>query len=156
MIRFIRRDEPGETLGIAAPVEIAAVHDASADLAGMAIHVFRRRVRHNIGAEAERTAENGRGEGVVDDQRNAVFVGDLGELRDIENAPGRICDGLAENAFRIRTERRLNRLRVGIRIDERELNAELLERNGKEVESSAVEPTVSFSFCMLYFDFFNK
>ena len=94
---------------------------------------------NDIAPEFERTAENRRRERIVDNERNAVFVSDLGELRDVENATGRIGDGLAENAFRVRTERRLNRLRVGIWINEREFDTELLERNGEEVESSAVD-----------------
>ena len=96
-------------------------------------------MRHDVAAKLERSAQDRRRERVIDDERHAVLVRDLRELRNVENRARGIRHRLAENALRVRTERRLNRLRVRIRIDERELNAELLERDREEIERAAVD-----------------
>ena len=104
----------------------------------MAVHVLRGRVRHDVGAEPERTAEDRRRERVVDDQRHSVLVRDTRKLCDVEDAARGIRDRLTENALRVRAERGLNFLLARIGIDESELDAELLEGDGEEVERAAV------------------
>ena len=68
----VRLHKAREPVGVLRPVEVAAVDDAAANLGGVAVHVLRRRVRHDVAAEPERTAEDRRGERVVDDERHAV------------------------------------------------------------------------------------
>ena len=60
MVGRVRLHEPGEFVGVLRPVEVAAVDDASADLRRVPVHVLRRRVRDDVAAELERTAEDGR------------------------------------------------------------------------------------------------
>ena len=53
------------------------------------------RVDDDVGAMLDRPAQVGRGEGVVDDQRDAGLVGDLGDGRDVEHVDARVADRLA-------------------------------------------------------------
>ena len=139
VIRLIRLHKPREFVGMLLPVEVSAVDDAAADLRRMSIHILRRGMGYDVAAEVERTAENRSGECVVDDERYAVLVGDLRELGDIQDDPGRIRDSFTEHALRIRTERLLYLRRGGIWIHEREFDSNLLERDSKEIERAAVD-----------------
>ncbi len=132
-------DEAGELVRVLRPVEVAGVDDAAADLAGVAVHVLRRRVGDDVAAEAERTAEDRSREGVVDNERHAVFVRDARELGDVEDAAGRIRDRLAEDALGVGPEGLLDLLLAGVGVDEGELDAELLQRDREEVEGAAVD-----------------
>ena len=120
------------------PVEVSAVHYASAHLGRMAVHVLGGGMGDYVAAELERTAEDGGGERVVHDERHAVPVRDLRKLGDVEHHAGRVGDSLAEHALRVGAERLRDLGRGGVGIDERELDAELLQRDGEEVEGAAV------------------
>ena len=139
VVRGVGLDEAGELVGVLRPVEVAGVDDAAADLAGVAVHVLRRRVGDDVAAELERTAEDRRRESVVDDKRHAVLVRDLRELRDVEYAARGVRDRLAEDALSVRAEGLLYLRGRRIRVDEREFDAELLEGDGEEVERAAVD-----------------
>ena len=93
--------ETGELL---IPLEVAAINYAAADLCGVTVHVFRGGVGDDVGAPFEGTAVDGRGEGVVNNEGNAMLVGDAGKLLDVENLSAGVGDGLAEEGFRIGTE----------------------------------------------------
>ena len=54
---------------------------------------------YDVAAPLERTAVNGCCECVVDDERYAVIVSELGELLNIENINSRISDSLTEYAL---------------------------------------------------------
>ena len=86
------------------PVKLAAVDNHAADLRGVAVHVLGRRVHHDVGPVLEGTAVDWGGEGVVDNQGDAVGVGDAGHLGDVEHLKGRVRDGLGEEALRVRAE----------------------------------------------------
>ena len=103
------------------------------------VHVLRRRVGDDVAAEAERTAEDRSREGVVDDERHAVLVGDLRELGDVENAAGGVRHRLAEDALGVGAEGLLDLLLARVGVDEGELDAELLQRDREEVEGAAVD-----------------
>ena len=105
----------------------------------MTVHVLRRGVRHDVRPEFERTAQDRRRERVVNNQRHARGMRDLRELLDVENTTGRIRHRLAEDTLGVRTNRRGDRLSVRIRIDERRLNAKLLERDRQEIERATVD-----------------
>ena len=63
------------------PVEAAAVDQHAADGDAMAAQPLGRRMHDDIGAVLERPAQVGRGEGVVDHQRQPGRVRDLGDRR---------------------------------------------------------------------------
>ena len=63
----------------------------------MAANIFGQRMHHDIGAQLERPAQVGRGNGAVDDQRHAIAMGDLRQLADIGDIPGRVADRFTKN-----------------------------------------------------------
>ena len=62
----------------------------------MSVHIFGGGMGHYIGSPFYGPAVDRGREGVVHDQRNAVGVGDLGELLDIQDRQRGIGNGLAE------------------------------------------------------------
>ena len=67
------------------PVEAAGFDDHAAHGVAVAADELRGRVEHEVGAVIEGPAEVGRGHRVVDDQRHAVALGDLGDRLEIEH-----------------------------------------------------------------------
>ena len=120
------------------PVEVAAIHNASTDCHGVAVHVLGRGVGHDVNAEFNRTAENRGRERVIDNHRNAVLVGDVSKALEVQNLASRVCDGFAEEALGVRAESLLDFFVRGILVDERAFDAELLHRHGEEVARAAV------------------
>ena len=59
-----------------------------------------------IGAVVERLHQPRRGEGRVDQQRQAVFMGDRRDGRDVEHVQSRVAEGLAEEQPRLGADRR--------------------------------------------------
>ena len=86
----------------------------------------------------ERPAQERRRERVVDDERQAGAVRDLGERRDVADVELRIADRLRVDGLRVRSQRRLERRRV-VGIDERRLDPELRERHAELRIRAAVE-----------------
>ena len=74
-----------------APVEPAAIDDDAADGDAMAADPFGGRIHDDVGAELDRPAEIGRGEGVVDQQRNLRVMRDLARLAEYPALRGRDC-----------------------------------------------------------------
>jgi len=62
-------------------------------------------VHHDVGAERERVAQVGTGDGVVDHQRDAVLVRDGGDGLDVEHVDARIAERLAVHGTRGRPDR---------------------------------------------------
>jgi hypothetical protein len=61
-----------------------AVDDEAADGGAVAADELGGRVHHDVGAVLERPDEPRGGDGVVDDERHAVGVGDLADADDVE------------------------------------------------------------------------
>ena len=59
----------------------------------------------DIRAEFDRTAEDGRGEGIVDNKRNTMGVGNAGEFFNIEQVNGRVGNRFTKNRPGIGLER---------------------------------------------------
>jgi hypothetical protein len=62
----------------------------------VAAEVLGQRVHDDVGAVLEGPAQVGRGHGVVDDQRHAVAVRDLGQLFEVGDVAERVADRFAE------------------------------------------------------------
>ncbi len=88
----------------------SGVHDGTAHGRAVTVHVLGSGVRHDIGAPLNGTAIDGRGEGVVHDQRHTGGVRGRGEALDVEHGEGRVRDGLAEDALGDGAEGRLELL----------------------------------------------
>ena len=138
VVTRIRFGEALKTVVVCFPVKVAAIHNATADCHGVAVHVLGRGVGHDVNAEFDRTAENWGREGVIDDHRNAVLVGDVGEALEVQNLACRVCDGFAEEALGVRAEGLLNFFVASILVNERAFDAEFLHRHGEEVARTAV------------------
>lgn len=110
-----------------APVEVAAVDDGAADLNGVAVDVLRRRMDDDVGAPFNRAAEDRRGERVVDDQRHAVGMRDARELFNVADRERGVGQRFGENGSRVGLEGFLQRLLVGVLVDEDALDAHALQ-----------------------------
>jgi len=95
-------------------------------------------VHDDIGSVVERSDEIRRRHRVVDDQRDAGLVRDLGDRRDVESVEPWIADRLGENELRVRPESAAKGLWVA-GVDEGELESEARKRVDKEIVRAAVE-----------------
>ena len=91
----------------ARPVEGAAVDDQPADRVAVAAEKFGQRMHDDVGAIIDRLAEIGRGQRVIDDQRHACVLRDLGDRLDVGDDAARIGDRLDEDRLGFRTDRAL-------------------------------------------------
>ena len=64
----------------------------------------------DIGAVIDRAQQNRRGDGVVDDERNAVALGDARQRLDVADVAGRIADALAEDRARFVVDQLFDRV----------------------------------------------
>ena len=78
--------------------KLAPRDDDAADGIAVAAHELGERVDHDIGAVIERAADVGRGESVIDHQRDVMLMRDFGHGFDIENVAAGVGDGLAIDA----------------------------------------------------------
>ena len=120
------------------PVEVAAIHDASAGRNSMTVHVLGSGVRHDIDAEVNRLAENRGRERIVHNHRHAVLVGDVRKALEVQNLAGRVCDRFAEEALGVRAEGLFDFFVARVLVDERAFDAKLLHRHAEEVARTAV------------------
>ena len=78
----------------------------------MAADVFGQRVHHDVCTVFEGPAQERRCHGVVDDQRNAVFVGNVRPALDINHITGRVANGFAEQGAGIVINGFLHRVKI--------------------------------------------
>ncbi|MGY4500494.1 hypothetical protein ACVWYH_004425 [Bradyrhizobium sp. GM24.11] len=104
----------------------------------MAADPFGRRMHDDVGAELDRSAEIGRGKGVVDQQRNFCVMRDRGDLRDIQHFEPGIADRLADEEFRIRLDRLPERIEIA-RFHEGRGDAEARQRVRQQIDGAAIE-----------------
>src|SRR5262249_57684547 len=82
--------------------KLPAGKNAPADRVAVAAEKFRERMHDDIGAVVDWLAQIGRGQGVVDDQRNSRVLGDLADRLDIGDDAAWIGDRLNENRLGLR------------------------------------------------------
>ena len=121
------------------PVEIAAVHDAAADGAGVAVHILGGGVGDDVRAPLEGPAEHGGGEGVVHDQGHPVAVGGGSKLLNVQHGEGGVCDGLTEHRLGVGPEGGLQLLVGAVGGHKGKLHTHLLHGDGEEVIGTAVD-----------------
>lgn len=138
VVARIRFGEALETVMVCFPVKVAAIDNAATDCHGVAIHVLGRGVGHDVNAEFDRTAENRSREGVVDDHRNAVLVGEISKALEVQDLACRVCDGFAEDALGVRAESLFDFFVGSVLVNERAFDAELLHGHREEVARTAV------------------
>ncbi len=121
-----------------AEVEGAAVDDRATDRCAVSADELREAVHHDVGAPLERADEVGRRDGVVDDQRDAVRMGDLAHPFDVEHVVLRVREHLAVERLRVRPDGRGPLLEIVRIVDEADLDAHL----GQRVVEQVVGPPV--------------
>ncbi|MNS81596.1 hypothetical protein D3C72_1153100 [compost metagenome] len=120
------------------PGEVAAVDDGPADAGAVAADILGQGVDDDVGAVLDRAGQVGGRHGVVDDQRQALGVGRIGQGGEVHDIAQRIADGLAED--------RLGAL-IGVGgdggdvvgVDEAHLDAVLGQGVGEQVVGAAIE-----------------
>ena len=139
VIAVIGSGQTGELVGMGGPVELAAVYDAAAHSAGVAVHVLGGGVGDDIRTPLEGTTVDGGGEGVVHDQRHAMGMGSLGELLDIQHRQSGIGDGLAKDGLGVGPEGGIQLFLRAVGIDEGGFQAHLLHGHREQVKAAAVD-----------------
>ena len=104
----------------------------------MPVHIFGGGVHNDVRAELKGTAEHGRGEGIVHDQRQAVPVGQPGKTRDIQHIHGGIGQGFAEHRPGVGPEGLFQFFVGSCLVHKGHLNAQLFQGDGEEIEGAAV------------------
>ncbi len=102
----------------------------AADRRTVAADKFRRRMNDDVRAMFDRSHEVRARECVVDDERNAVLMGDFRHRFDVQNVAARIADRLGIERLGLRRNRFAEIFRIG-RIDEFHVNADFFERNAQ-------------------------
>ena len=138
VVAVVRGAQAGELLGVGHPVELAAVHDGTAQHRTVAVHVLGGGVGHDIRAPRKGAAVHRRGEGIIHNEGHAVGMGSLGELLNVQHGQGRVCNGLAEDGLGVGAEGGVQLLLGAERVHEGGLDAHLLHGDGDEVEGAAV------------------
>ena len=120
------------------PGKAAAIHDHAADRRAVSADELGGRMHHDVGAVLDGPAEIGRGEGVVDDQRQVVLVRDRGDGGDVEHVHARVADGLAVEHAGARRDGAAEIFGI-VGIDEGGLDAEAAEADVELRVGAAVE-----------------
>ena len=136
----VRRGQRRELVArlVGAPVEAARIDQHAADDDAVAGEELGRRVVDEVGAELERPHQPRRGEGRVDQQRQAVLVRERRDARNVEHVEARVAERLAEQQPRLRADRGAPSVEVA-RVDERRVDAEARQRVVEQVVRAAVE-----------------
>ena len=91
MIAGVGRGEFGELAVV--PLELAGIHDDAANARAVAADVFRGRRGNDVRAEIKRT-DQADADSVVNHQRDAVVMGNLGQRLEVRDIQLWIADGL--------------------------------------------------------------
>ena len=120
------------------PIEGAAIDENAAKRVALPAHEFRQRVQHDVRAMLLRPEQVGRGQRVIDQQRNAGLLGHRRNRRHVEHDAAGVGDGLDEDELGLGRDRRFEARRVvAVRPDH--VPAELLEGMVELVDRAAIE-----------------
>ena len=113
-----------ELLLVLRPGEFSRVDDDAADRVAMAAEVLGERMHDDIGAVLDGPAQIGRRHGVVDDERNAMSMRDVGEVLEVGDVAERVADRFAVDGLGAAVDLPLEGLRITV-VGEAHLDAEL-------------------------------
>ena len=137
MVGWVRLREPRE-LAAGCPVEVSSVDDHAAHDCSVSSDEFRRGVDYDVCTVLDRSQQERRCEGVVNDERDACLMGDLRDHFNVYHIRIRIAQRFRVEQFRVRLYCLCEILRVG-RIDECGINPLVFQRVGEEVVRPSVE-----------------
>ena len=119
-------------------MEPARLHDDAAERRAVPAEELRGRVRDDVGAPLDRAVEVRRGDGRVDDERDAVGVRDIREALEVGDLARRVRDRLDEERLGLLGDRRGVVGGIG-GAHERGLDAEAAQRDVQLRDGAAVE-----------------
>ena len=120
-------------------VERAAVDDHAADRRAVTADELGGRMHDDVAAPLERTDQPRCGHRVVEDERDAVAVRDVGDAFDVEHVIAWVADGLAVDRLGVRLDGLGPLVEVVGVVDERDVDPHLGQRVVEEVVRTAVE-----------------
>ena len=120
------------------PIELAGIDDEAAERRAVTADELRRGMHNDVRAVLNRANQVGRAERVVDDERQAVEVGDGGNGLDVRNVAVRVAQRLKIDGARVRLDGRLDRCGI-VRVHERRRDAVLRQRVCQQVIAAAVD-----------------
>lgn len=138
VIADVRLVQPPEALGVLRPRKLARIDDRAAEARAVPAEILRQRMDDDIRAMLERAQQVGRRHRVVDDERQAVAVRDLGERGDIGDVAERIADRFREDRLRPCVDQRVERGRLA-RVGEARRDSVLRQRMREQVVGAAVQ-----------------
>ena len=124
-------------LAAGSPVELAAIHDDAAESRTVTADELGRRMHNHVGTVFNWANQVRRTEGVVDNQRTLVLVGNRRDGVDIRNVGMRVAERFDEDELRVALDCGFDTLEI-VRVDERGLDTEGAERMLQQVESTAI------------------
>ena len=120
------------------PVEVTTIHNATAYIGSVTIHIFRRRMRNNISSPFKRTAIDRCCKCIIHHKRHTMLMGNASKLFDIKNFHSRIRQGFSEHQFCIRTESFADLFFTGIFVDECTIDPHFLQGNTQQIIGSSI------------------
>ena len=132
----VRLGEAGEPAR--GPVEGTAVDQEAAQTGAVAVEELGGAVRDHVRPPFERPAQVGRGQGVVDDQRQPVLAGDGAHCLEGEHGQSRVAQGFTVDEPGVRPDGAGECLRVG-RVDKGGVDAQAGEGVAQLVVGAAVQ-----------------
>ena len=95
-------------------------------------------MHNNVAAVLKGSAKVWGGNGVIDDNRHAVSVGDVGDFGQVDDVTGRIADGFAVDRLGFAVDQRSHGVEI-LRVGESRLDAKLRKGVRKEVIRTTVQ-----------------
>ncbi len=138
VIRRVRLAEHRETIGVLLPGEAAAVDDDPAHGGAVPAQKLGERVHDDVGAVRDRLQQDRGRDRIIDDERNAVGMRDIGQRRDVADVAGRVADALAEHRLGVLIDEAGDRVRL-VRFRETHLHALARKQVSEQRVRGAVE-----------------
>ena len=120
------------------PVKLARVDDDAADAGAMAAQKLGGGVDHDVRAPLDGAHQGRRWRGVIDHQRQSIFVRDGGEAFDVDDVELRVADALGVDGAGLVVDRGAQAVEI-VSIDEADGDAEARQGVVEEVIGAAVE-----------------
>ena len=138
VIGIIGFTQARELFRIKAPVKIAGVHNSAAYAHGMSVHVLGGGMGNDVRPPFKRIAVNGRGKGIVHNQRHLMGVGRLCKFFNVKHHQRGVGNGFRQHTSCIFLKSLAEGFIVRIRIHDSAGNSHFLHCYGDEVEGAAV------------------
>jgi hypothetical protein len=110
VIGGVRLVEGRETLGVVGPAEAPAIDNRAAKRGAMAAEELGQRMNGDVSAVVERLEQDRRRHRVVDHQRHAVTMRNLGQCLDIADISGRVPDRFGKHRSGVLVDQFLDRI----------------------------------------------